>query len=70
MVLNNPDFATNMAIGLYCVFRGPILSDLSRFNQNVVGKLKEYCDVWGAQDNSYNCLPCPWMPQTASGTVP
>lgn len=53
LVLNNPDFATNMAIGLYCVFRGPILSDLSRFNQNVVGKLKEYCDVWGVQDNSY-----------------
>lgn len=54
VVLNNPDFATNMCIGLYCVFRGPILSDLSRFNQNVVGELAEYCDVWGVQDNSYD----------------
>ena len=54
VILNNPEFATNMAIGLYCVFRGPILSDLSRFNQNVVGKLKEYCDVWGVQDNSWD----------------
>ena len=53
VILNNPEFATNMAIGLYCVFRGPILSDLSRFNQNVVGELKAYCDVWGQQDNSY-----------------
>lgn len=53
VLMNNPDYATNMAIGIYCVFRGPILSDLSRFNQNVVGTLKEYCDVWAAQDNSY-----------------
>ena len=53
VVLNNPDYATNMAIGIYCVFRGPLLSDLSRFNQNVVGQLKEYCDVWAGQDNAY-----------------
>lgn len=54
LILNNPDFATNMCIGIYCVFRGPILSDLSRFNQNVVGTLAEYVAVWGTQDNDYD----------------
>ena len=54
LIVNNPDYATNMCIGIYCVFRGPILSDLSRFNQNVVGELAEYCDVWGTQDNSWD----------------
>lgn len=54
VVLNNSELFTNAAIGVYCVFRGPILSDLSRFNQNVVGKLAEYVDVWSVQDNDHN----------------
>ena len=53
LILNNPDMATNMCIGIYCVFRGPIRSDYARFNQNVVGKLAEYCDVWSVQHNDY-----------------
>lgn len=54
VILENKELGTNMAIATYCVFRGPILSDLNRFNQNVVGKLKEYCDVWGVQTDDYN----------------
>lgn len=53
-MLNNSELFTNAAIGVYCVFRGPILSDLSWFNQNVVGKLAEYVDVWSVQDNDHN----------------
>ena len=26
---------------------------MARFNQNVVGELAKYVDIWGTQDNSY-----------------
>ena len=53
LIMNNEKYMTNMAISLYCVFRGPIKSDKARFNQNVVGKIAEYCDVWNGADNDY-----------------
>lgn len=65
LMLNNPDYATNMCIGIYCVFRGPILSDLARFNQNVVGELAEYVNVWSVQDNDYD-MPAVSMDATDS----
>lgn len=53
LVMNNPNLMTNVAIGVYAVFRGANRVDLAKFNQNARTVYKEYCDVWSVQDNAW-----------------
>lgn len=54
VVMNNPKLMTNVAIGVYAVFRGANRVDLAKFNQNARTIYKEYCDIWSVQDNAWN----------------
>lgn len=54
VVMNNPVLMTNVAIGVYAVFRGANRVDLAKFNQNARTIYKEYCDIWSVQDNAWN----------------
>lgn len=54
LVVNNPDLMTNVAIGIYSIFRGGYLTDTAKFNQSARTTYKEYCDVWAVQDDTWS----------------